>query len=482
MLIQLKKWQAESGPAPHRARNFFGPLVVYTYIGDFMKQALEEHPTVRLYREKETVNRNKSTDLLDSDWLRDVCLKAGADDVGFVEISRPELDADRTDILSTFPGTKVLISIVRRANRDPIRSPARSIANTEFHQATDQVNEICRKIVTEMEKKGIRALNPAAGFPMEMDRWGGKIWIVSHKLVAVAAGLGEMGIHRNVIHPKFGSFILLGTVLVDAELTGYSNPIDYNPCLECKLCVAACPTGAIGADGHFNFFACSTHNYREFMGGFVNWVETVTNSKDAGEYRKNINDSETVSLWQSLSFGANYKAAYCVAVCPAGEDVIGPFLNNRPKFLQDIVKPLQEKTETIYVVPNSDAETHVAKRFPNKITKRVGNGLRIGSIRQFLNGLSLTFQREKARDFNARYHFSFTGEERRDATILIENKTLKVEDGLIGTPDLHVTADSRTWVNFLNKEKNIVVALLSRKLRLKGSPRLLLKFSRCFPS
>ena len=51
------------------------------------------------------------------------------------------------------------------------------------------------------------------GFPMEMDRFPEKIWTVSHKPVAVAAGLGHMGIHRNVIHPRFGNFILLGTVL-----------------------------------------------------------------------------------------------------------------------------------------------------------------------------------------------------------------------------------------------------------------------------
>lgn len=27
-----------------------------------------------------------------------------------------------------------------------------------------------------------------------------------------------MGLHRNLIHPRFGSFVLLGTVLTDAEL------------------------------------------------------------------------------------------------------------------------------------------------------------------------------------------------------------------------------------------------------------------------
>jgi len=138
------------------------------------------------------------------------------------------------------------------------------------------------------------------GFPMEMDRWPDKMWVVSHKPIAVAAGLGKMGIHRNVIHPKFGNFILLGTVLVAADVTEHSRTLDYNPCLECKLCVSACPTGAIKADGSFDFAACYTHNYREFMGGFTDWVENVAGSRTAQEYRRKVSDAETVSLWQSL--------------------------------------------------------------------------------------------------------------------------------------------------------------------------------------
>jgi epoxyqueuosine reductase QueG len=46
-------------------------------------------------------------------------------------------------------------------------------------------------------------------FPMEMEKFPGRTWIVSHKPVAVAAGLGKIGIHRNVIHPQFGNFFCL---------------------------------------------------------------------------------------------------------------------------------------------------------------------------------------------------------------------------------------------------------------------------------
>jgi Fe-S-cluster-containing hydrogenase component 2 len=317
---------------------------------------------------------------------------------------------------------------------------------------------------------------------MEMDRFPEKIWVVSHKPVAVAAGLGHMGIHRNVIHPRFGNFILLGTVLVGAETTAYDQPISYNPCLECKLCVAACPVGAIAPNGDFNFSACYTHNYREFMGGFTDWVEQIADSKNSQQYRLKATDAESASMWQSLSYGANYKAAYCLAVCPAGEDVIGPYLINPKRHVEEVVKPLQHKKETVYVVPGSDAEAHVTRRFPQKTAKRVGNGLRPGSIDQFLAGLPNAFQRGQAAGLDAIYHFTFTGVEACQATVTIHEKTIRVQDGHTGQPHLRITADSRAWLRFIRKEGSLIWALLTRKIRLAGSPRLLMAFGKCFPS
>ena len=246
------------------------------------------------------------------------------------------------------------------------------------------------------------------------------------------------------------------------------------------LTIRACPTGAISPDGQFNFAACYTHNYREFMGGFTDWVENVADSRSAREYRRKVSDPETVSLWQSLGFGPNYKAAYCLSVCPAGEDVIAPFLTDRKQFLHDVVKPLQTKPETVYVRPGSDAEDYVRRRFPHKDTKRVGNGLRPRSIKQFLDGLSYTFERGKSNEVNATYHFTFRGAEEQKATVSIRDKTLSVSGGHTGKADLKVTADSQTWLRFLAKEENIVWAILHRKIRLSGSLRLLRAFGKCF--
>lgn len=443
---------------------------------------LEDHPTVQWIRSNPSSSGPLPAEPLDAVWLQQLVLDAGANDVGFVEIGRPALDDQRDDILKAFPPTKTLISFVVRMNREAIRTPARSVSNLEFHHSGEEVNHIARRVVQALEDRGIRALNPAMGFPMEMAEFPSKIWVVSHKPVAVAAGLGMIGIHRNVIHPKFGNFILLGTILLDAEVSDSSQPIDYNPCLECKLCVAACPVGAISPQGDFNFSSCYTHNYREFLGGFTDWVEQVADSSSAHDYRSRVSDAESASMWQSLSYGANYKAAYCLAVCPAGEDVIAPFLADRKAYLQEIVRPLQEKEEIIYVTKNSDAEEHVAKRFSTKKIKHVGNTLRPNSIEVFLKGMPNVFQPGKSAGLNATYYFTFTGREERLATVVIREQKLSVTEGHVGQPDLQVTADSQTWVGFLRNERNVVWALVRRKIRLTGPLKLLVAFGKCFPT
>ena len=446
-----------------------------------MSTTVNEHPTVKAFRAKPVAPVSSAP--LDAAWLRKLCLEAGADDVGFVEADRVSLGDERGRIQRAFPRTRSLISFVVRMNRDNVRSPARSVANNEFHHAGDEINEVARSITAALERSGIRALNPPMAFPMEADRWGtDRMWEVAHKPVAVAAGLGRMGIHRNVIHPRFGNFILLGTVLLGAEISEYAQELDYNPCLECKLCVAACPVGAISADGAFNFSACYTHNYREFMSGFIDWVETISESRTRLDYRRRVNDPESISMWQSLSFGPNYKAAYCMAVCPAGEDVIGEYLNSKKEFADEVMRPLQAKIEPVYVVPGSDAEAHVRKRYPHKTIRHVSNRIRTLSVVAFLRGLPLAFQRQAAGNLDAVYHFTFTGRESTEATVTIRAGVIKVETGRIGTSNLHVTSDSQTWLGFLAKEKNLLWALLTRKIRLRGNPRWLLKFSRCFPS
>jgi alkyl sulfatase BDS1-like metallo-beta-lactamase superfamily hydrolase len=155
-------------------------------------------------------------------------------------------------------------------------------------------------------------------------------------------------------------------------------------------------------------------------------------------------------------------------------------LTDRRKYREDVVRPLQEKEETVYVLPGSDAESHALRAFPHKKIKRVGNGVRPPSIKSFLRSIPIAFQRHKSEGLNATYHFTFTGEERESATVTVTNKTVTVKKGHEGEADIHVKADSRAWLRALHKDSAMLKEIVFRNTRVKGPIRLLKAFGNCF--
>lgn len=67
---------------------------------------------------------------------------------------------------------------------------------------------------------------------------------VHERELALAAGLGWIGKHTLLIHPKLGSWMLLGGVLTTLELEVNERPEDDH-CGTCTRCIDACPTDAI---------------------------------------------------------------------------------------------------------------------------------------------------------------------------------------------------------------------------------------------
>lgn len=110
----------------------------------------------------------------------------------------------------------------------------------------------------------------------------------------------------------------------------------------------------------------------------------------------------------------------------------------------------------------------------------VGGGLRPRTIDGFLQGLSLVFQRGKAKGLEAIYHFTFTGTQSRKATVVVRNRQLAISDGHVGKADIAVVTESKSWLAFVYKERSLASMLLTGRLRIKGPPKLLLAFGRCF--
>lgn len=68
---------------------------------------------------------------------------------------------------------------------------------------------------------------------------------IFEKRYAVEAGLGWIGRQSLLITPEYGSFILLGEIVMTAECNEYDKPYEGIGCGECRRCVEACPNGAV---------------------------------------------------------------------------------------------------------------------------------------------------------------------------------------------------------------------------------------------
>jgi epoxyqueuosine reductase len=73
--------------------------------------------------------------------------------------------------------------------------------------------------------------------------WKNQRGHLSHKHVARAAGLGWIGINNLLVNEKFGSRIRLVTILTNLPLMIDSPSL--MDCGSCRVCLSACPAGAI---------------------------------------------------------------------------------------------------------------------------------------------------------------------------------------------------------------------------------------------
>ncbi|MER7841128.1 hypothetical protein ABTY98_35905 [Streptomyces sp. NPDC096040] len=142
---------------------------------------LAAHPSVQAVLARRAAGEVASPPTVtDAAWLRELCLAAGADDAAAVSLDHPDLAGECEHAQSALPGTRTLIAMAVRMNRDNCRSPARSVANQEFHQTDEQANHAARSVTQALQDAGYRALNPSVGFPQEMDRFPReRIWVVA---------------------------------------------------------------------------------------------------------------------------------------------------------------------------------------------------------------------------------------------------------------------------------------------------------------
>ncbi len=148
---------------------------------------LADHPIVRAYREGR-IDSPKPRVIFESTQLKKMALAAGADDAGFIDLSREVMADYRQDLLDAMPDTQSIMALVFRVNQNHLKSLTHSVADYEFKQVWTEANHITRQLVNQLQRTGIKAMNMPAGFPYEATRWPGKMWLTCDKVFAEEAG------------------------------------------------------------------------------------------------------------------------------------------------------------------------------------------------------------------------------------------------------------------------------------------------------
>ncbi len=110
-----------------------------------------------------------------------------------------------------------------------------------YRQVNFALDRLALDLATMIQDLGAQALPIAAS---QLVDWQNQRGHLSHKRIAVGAGLGWLGRNNLLVTPQHGAQVRLVTILTDMEM-GNDRPLE-NGCGSCRACVATCPAMAIG--------------------------------------------------------------------------------------------------------------------------------------------------------------------------------------------------------------------------------------------
>jgi len=167
----------------------------------------------------------------------------------------------------------------------------------EYLRANTTLNEIAQRTARLLLEAGYRAeAFPATIADSDPEYERALRAAFQHKTAATRAGLGFIGKSGLLITPEFGPRVRLVTVFTDLPFpTG--QPILEGRCGGCRLCIQACPVGAIKG--------------REWRGGMAR--EELL---DAHACRR-----EATRLLEERVGADEAVCGICVAICPCGQRV-----------------------------------------------------------------------------------------------------------------------------------------------------------------
>lgn len=169
--------------------------------------------------------------------VKDLALSLGAADVGFSKCTPPDEYKSLTNA----------ITIVMKMSSAVINAISSAPTHTYFHHYRTMnalIDHTLLRIGILLEQNGYNYVPIPASQSIE-----GKKGLMSHKQMAINAGLGTIGKNAMFLSEKHGPRVRLGTIITDCDLSeGFKKPLDENICTNCNICVNACPAMALSGD------------------------------------------------------------------------------------------------------------------------------------------------------------------------------------------------------------------------------------------
>ncbi len=189
--------------------------------------------------------------------FKEFAAKAGADLVGIADPDRfADWPAERSP-MAVFPDAQAVITIGRRITRGTLRGNEEgtnfnTYQSFGYHWLDNEFVALttfeCVEFLEDLrwEAAPLFPFPPEAwpqGIPVRSDRPAPNVY-PDFSRVAVACGLGEIGINGDLLTPRFGPRQRLQLILTDAPLR--PDPLcEIRICQECMACAESCPLGAI---------------------------------------------------------------------------------------------------------------------------------------------------------------------------------------------------------------------------------------------
>ena len=114
---------------------------------------------------------------------------------------------------------------------------------------------------------------------------------LAEKQLAVEAGLGWIGRQSLLITPQYGSYVLLGELILCDETDYYDTPFAESRCGTCKACMEHCTTGALVAPYTLDTSRCiACHTIEKEPSGRIDldgWIFGCDNCQSCCPYNRN---------------------------------------------------------------------------------------------------------------------------------------------------------------------------------------------------